>query len=136
MPAHLVWNAVSLACGRIPLRAGSGGPGNVSGGAAGAAGTVASLGLAAVVRRVDTGTLGERGRLVLGDKAGSDTCWGTDRERRRLESRFWGKRRDVAYRTSYREAHRLYIWSVCVPRTTGTHDCCSGLTPLPVHTAT
>ena len=55
-------------------RADTGGPGNVSGGAAGAAGAVAFLGLVAAMRRVDTGMLGNRERLVLGDKAGSDTC--------------------------------------------------------------
>ena len=55
-------------------RVGSGGPGNVSGGAAGTAGTMASLGLVAAMRRVDTGMLGSRERLVLGDKAGRDTC--------------------------------------------------------------
>ena len=30
--------------------------------------------------------------------------------------------------------NRLNTWSVCAPKTPGTHihDCCSGLTPLPV----
>ena len=46
----------------------------MSGGAAGTAGTMASLGLVAAMRRVDTGMLGSRERLVLGDKAGRDTC--------------------------------------------------------------
>ena len=32
---------------------------------------------AAAMWRVDTGMVGKRGRLVLGNYAGSDTCWGT-----------------------------------------------------------
>ena len=42
----------------------------MSGGAAGAAWTVASLGLAAAMRRVDTGMLGGRGTTRAGGQSG------------------------------------------------------------------
>ena len=111
-------------------RAGSGGSGNVSGGAAGAAGTVVSLGLAAVMRRVDTGMLGERGTTRAGRQSGERHVLGDGPGATQTGKHVLGK--ETRYRVQGKRTDYIHGRCACQEPRAHTHDCCSGPTLLPV----